>query len=356
MTRTNPKIVPDPIPCANCARPVVPNHMRTYCSDLCSQVAGWIRYFQKIRSDGRWHRYDIQEALGVKLAHIAAGGYDNRGRTLPVDVRRAVFERDGGNCRKCGRPGTEIDHISGSSADLSNLQLLCHECHMMKTQSVMVRAEPELIATVHHPIHERALEIEKRQPCDEVTWNHRWWVAGGKDASDDLRAKWSLWTQSQVLELLTPPMAVKGFPLELDPWSWYQEDEIEPPTPVDLEAETRFKAARSEYLREWAAERRAKVKARRERPITIALPFYPTFDKEGKWHLSMADTPDIIAPNWSENRGETPACISYADLNLKRKPITPKVGDKVDRYLEKLCGRCLGMVRKPVKQSRNTRS
>ena len=64
----------------------------------------------------------------------------------------------------------------------------------------------------------------------------------------------------------------------------------------------------------------------------------------------------IIAPNWSEDRGATPACSSYADLNLKRKPVTPKVGDKVDKYLEQLCGRCLGMVRKPVKRSPETRS
>ena len=234
--------------------------MRTYCSDLCSQVAGWIRYFQKIRSDGRWPRYDIQEALGVKLAHIAAGG-STPGEPLPVDDRRAVFERRR-QLQAVGSLEQDRSHI-WLSPDLSNLQLTLPQLSHDEDSVGDGCAEPELIATVHHPIHERALELEKRQPCDEVTWNHRWWVAGGKDASDDLRAQWSLWTQSQVLELLTPPMSVKGFPSDLDPWSWYQQGEIEPLPPIDLETEARFKAARSEYLREWAAERRAKDKARK---------------------------------------------------------------------------------------------
>jgi len=355
MPRANPKNKPDPdpIPCANCARPVVPARQRTYCSDLCSQVADWVRYFQRVRSDGRFQRFDIQEALGMKLAHIAAGGYDDRGRALSAENRRVIFERDGGLCQQCGKLGTEIDHISGSNANPSNLQLLCHNCHMKKSQSVMVPAASDVVATVHEPIHERALETPNRQPCDELTWSHRGWISGTKEASDGLRAKWTLWSQGPGRTPLTSKVAVVGFPQELDPWSWYQEPEIELLPPVDPVEEARRKAAHSKYLKEWAAERQAKEKKRRERPITIALPFHPTFDDGGKWHVALADVPGAITPEWSEDPKETPACGSYADLNLKRKPITPKVGEQVTKYTETLCGRCLGMVRKPVKRSKS---
>ena len=51
-------------------------------------------------------------------------------RTIPAQVRRAVWRRDRGQCRKCGsRAFIQIDHIVpwslGGSSDLQNLQLLC---------------------------------------------------------------------------------------------------------------------------------------------------------------------------------------------------------------------------------------
>ena len=56
-------------------------------------------------------------------------------------VRRAVFNRDGWRCRKCGRPGRlECDHVTpmqresgGDPYDMQNLQTLCRGCHIAKT-------------------------------------------------------------------------------------------------------------------------------------------------------------------------------------------------------------------------------
>ena len=216
-----------PQPCANCARGVSSStRQRIYCSDLCSQVADWIRYFQRTRAAGRSLDPDISEALRVKLAHIAAGGYDERGRSLAADVRSAIIRRDNGVCRECGRPGSEVDHIAGSSSDLSNLQLLCHECHMEKTRESMVQAAPDLVATVHDPIRRRALETPSRQPCDSTDWNHRLWAPGVKSAPETVRATWEIWLEGVGREPLDPQSAVAGFPTELEAWSWYT---IQPP-------------------------------------------------------------------------------------------------------------------------------
>lgn len=54
-------------------------------------------------------------------------------------VRRAVFERDGWKCVKCGRMGAlECDHIDpitsgGDWFDPDNLQSLCRGCHIAKS-------------------------------------------------------------------------------------------------------------------------------------------------------------------------------------------------------------------------------
>ena len=55
-------------------------------------------------------------------------------------VRRAVLERDGWRCRKCGRAGRlEVDHVvplkrGGDPLALDNLQALCRACHIEKTR------------------------------------------------------------------------------------------------------------------------------------------------------------------------------------------------------------------------------
>lgn len=55
-------------------------------------------------------------------------------------VRRAVLDRDGWRCRKCGRPGRlEVDHVDPAPGrdpfDTENLQTLCRGCHIAKTRA-----------------------------------------------------------------------------------------------------------------------------------------------------------------------------------------------------------------------------
>lgn len=72
-------------------------------------------------------------------------------RRMPGDwrrLRRAVLERDGWRCVKCGRAGRlEVDHIKpareGGTDALTNLQALCRPCHFAKTaQENARRAKP----------------------------------------------------------------------------------------------------------------------------------------------------------------------------------------------------------------------
>ena len=73
----------------------------------------------------------------------------------------------------CGAPGDEIDHISGDSSALSNLQLLCNACHNRKTTATFVRlapeSHPEAWARAQH-LRRRAESVEPLQLCDSDTW------------------------------------------------------------------------------------------------------------------------------------------------------------------------------------------
>lgn len=54
-------------------------------------------------------------------------------------IRERIRERDGYCCKSCGRAELkgQIDHVipldKGGTEDDSNLQLLCHSCHVDKT-------------------------------------------------------------------------------------------------------------------------------------------------------------------------------------------------------------------------------
>ena len=144
-----------------------------YCSELCSQEAGWVRYARVCRLDGRDQRPDVIEAMTIRLALVLGGGYPKLARTFPDSVRTAIFDRDQEKCQKCGQPGTEIDHISGSSNDPSNLQLLCDSCHNKKTVASFVRITKE-----SHPeawereqrLRKRATATEPLHLCDSQGW------------------------------------------------------------------------------------------------------------------------------------------------------------------------------------------
>lgn len=60
---------------------------------------------------------------------------------ISTELRRAVFERDGGCCVECGETfDLQYDHIlpvaRGGATTLENLQLLCAECNRRKSDSI----------------------------------------------------------------------------------------------------------------------------------------------------------------------------------------------------------------------------
>lgn len=64
-----------------------------------------------------------------------------RRELIPVEVRKAVFDRDGGRCRNCGSNfDIQYDHIipfsMGGASSVENLQILCAECNREKGASL----------------------------------------------------------------------------------------------------------------------------------------------------------------------------------------------------------------------------
>jgi hypothetical protein len=60
---------------------------------------------------------------------------------IPSEIRRAVFERDGGKCVECGSNfDLQYDHVLpvalGGATTVENLQLLCADCNRRKSDSL----------------------------------------------------------------------------------------------------------------------------------------------------------------------------------------------------------------------------
>lgn len=56
------------------------------------------------------------------------------------NTRAQALLRDGGKCVECRSRATEVDHVieiqdGGAEFELSNLQSLCHRCHVAKTNT-----------------------------------------------------------------------------------------------------------------------------------------------------------------------------------------------------------------------------
>lgn len=83
-----------------------------------------------------------QKERSLQHAHaLLAGERTRRRETIPEDVRRLVWQRDGGQCQECG--ATEMlqyDHVipwsMGGADTADNLRLLCAECNRLKSDSL----------------------------------------------------------------------------------------------------------------------------------------------------------------------------------------------------------------------------
>jgi 5-methylcytosine-specific restriction endonuclease McrA len=80
----------------------------------------------------------------VRSAHsLMRAEEDGRPTRVPIstEMRRAVFERDGGRCVECdGGFDLQYDHIlpvaHGGATTFQNLQLLCADCNRRKSDSI----------------------------------------------------------------------------------------------------------------------------------------------------------------------------------------------------------------------------
>ena len=78
------------------------------------------------------HYFD--ENIWSAICHVERAKVSNK-------IRFAIYTRDGNRCRKCGSTkNLEIDHIfpisKGGKSDFDNLQTLCHNCNMKKSNKV----------------------------------------------------------------------------------------------------------------------------------------------------------------------------------------------------------------------------
>ena len=162
--------------CANCDAKLEMENQTLFCGEFCRQVADFVRYSRGVTRDpARAKDPEVIEAIRVRMAIIIGGGYPTGKRHLSPEQRTAIIERDGGKCQECGAPAREIDHIAGSSADPSNLQLLCHECHMIKTKSSFVATNEMQKAWAKNLWDTRIYpQVPMRLSDDTERWGKEW--------------------------------------------------------------------------------------------------------------------------------------------------------------------------------------
>ena len=87
------------------------------------------------------HERELRRHRRLERAHavLSTRGLPERPRREPIarEVRRAVFERDGGHCVECGSAfELQFDHVIpvalGGASTVGNLQILCAPCNRSK--------------------------------------------------------------------------------------------------------------------------------------------------------------------------------------------------------------------------------
>lgn len=164
--------------CANCLSPLTEDVIGLWCSTWCTDINQRVRYWRRVTRDGRIADPLIRAQIGMDLTFLLIGGYRALGRRPSSATRMLVVRRDGGRCRKCGKPGTELDHVDGNSDEPVNLQLLCKDCHRHKTSEALASMAPapdEVRAVIF------ALQLARVEPAeptlladDEAQWEHIW--------------------------------------------------------------------------------------------------------------------------------------------------------------------------------------
>lgn len=125
------------------------------------------------------------------MAAILGGGYPPQ-RSLSRAKRLAVVERDQIRCRLCGAAGEEIDHIDGSSSDLSNLRLLCQACHRKVTGEHLVPANREEVEQAR-ALWARVIAAQPGRLCDD----DQRWASGWRSLLAE-RQQW-LWASNDLV-------------------------------------------------------------------------------------------------------------------------------------------------------------
>jgi 5-methylcytosine-specific restriction endonuclease McrA len=94
------------------------------------------RYFQEAQSVIALAR-NVNHQIDVALSLSAApqpGVSRTKRPMIPLEMRRAVWQRDGGKCVECGSDfELQFDHIipvsKGGATTIANLQILCGPCN-----------------------------------------------------------------------------------------------------------------------------------------------------------------------------------------------------------------------------------
>ena len=178
VTIAESAVRPHPDFCPNCDTRSEPKKL--FCSELCNQEAQLIRYIRRVLKDGRGADVEVlRDGIGTRMLMVRSGGYPTRARTIAPALRAAVVARDAGRCVLCGEPGTEIDHIRGSSDELTNLRLTCKTCNGDRVRDAAVIAkDPETIALIQRQnsrISQRIAAAAPYRLCDdEERWSTAW--------------------------------------------------------------------------------------------------------------------------------------------------------------------------------------